>query len=204
MPWTSTGQPSLIQQHSSIWWINSPIMIPDDAQRKLCTAGVEHLPEQFVSVGGPAADGVGAVHAVGVDHEHVAQLAVADLLDQGLAVGRMAAHQPGGDLEVLLFGPLAGAEHPLQPARVGREPLLHEHVDALVDGVVEMDAAEAVVRGQHGDVAGPEAVDRLAIGVEADEAPLGRDVDRVAELLARESRARRSGGLRRRRPWPRA
>ena len=43
--------------------------------------------------------------------------------------------------------------------------------------------AEGRVAGQHGHVAGPQAVDRLAVGVEADEPPLRRHVDLVGELL---------------------
>ena len=47
------------------------------------------------------------LHAVGPDELDVAQLAVADPLDQLLAVGGVAAHQAGGDLEVLLLRRLA-------------------------------------------------------------------------------------------------
>ena len=77
-----------------------------------------------------------------------------------------------------LFGRL---EHPADARRVDRERLLHEDVDALADGVLEMRRAEGGLRGQEHDVAGPEAVDRLAVGVEPDEAPLGRHVDLVLE-----------------------
>ena len=58
-------------------------------------------------------------------------VAVADLLDQRLARRRMAALQPGGDLDVLLLRLLARAEQPVQAARIGRERLFHEDVDAL-------------------------------------------------------------------------
>ena len=61
-----------------------------------------------------------------------AHRAVAHLLDQCLAGRAVAAHHPGGDLEVLLLGGLPGLEDPAGAARVRREILLHEHVHALL------------------------------------------------------------------------
>ena len=96
----------------------------------------------------------------------------------------MAAHQPGGDLEVLLLRRFAGPDDPLHAARIGREILLHEHVDALLHRVLQVRRTEAGVRGQHGHVARPQAVDRLAVGVEAQEPPFRRHVDPVAQQVA--------------------
>ena len=70
---------------------------------------VADLQEEFLFVGRLRAHGDGAVHAVGADQLDLAELAVADPLDQLLAVDRVAAHQAGGDLEVLLFGGLAAS-----------------------------------------------------------------------------------------------
>ena len=96
----------------------------------------------------------------------------------------MAAHQSGGDLEVLLLRRLAGPQNLPHAARIGGEALLHEDVHALLDRVVQVRRAEAGVRGQQGHVARPQAVDGLAIGVEAEELPLLGHVDLLAELLA--------------------
>ena len=97
----------------------------------------------------------------------------------------MAAHQAGRDLEILLFGGLAGAEDLLHAARIGGEVLLHEHVDALFDCVLKMGCAKAGVCGEHGDIARLQAVDRMAVGVEAHELPFLGDVDLVAEQIGR-------------------
>jgi len=56
-------------------------------------------------------------------------------------------------------------------------------VNAFLDGIVKLRGTESGVAGQHRHVAGAQAVDRLAIGVEPDELPVRRDVDLVAELL---------------------
>ncbi len=102
----------------------------------------------------------------------------------------MAAHQAGGDLEVFLFRRLRGLDDPPDRRRIGGERLLHEHVDAFFHGVFQLLRTPARIAGQHGDVAGTQAVDRLAIGVEADEPPLRRHVDLVGILLA-QGRVRR-------------
>ena len=71
-----------------------------------------------------------------------------------------------------------------RPGRVGGEGFLHEDVDALLDGVFELHGAEGRIAGEHGHVAGAQAVNGLAVGVEADEAAVGRHVHAVLELLA--------------------
>ena len=53
------------------------------------------------------------------------------------------------------------------PPGSAAKALLHEHVDALLDGVLEMRGAETGVRGQQGHVAGTQAVDGVPVGVEA-------------------------------------
>ena len=51
----------------------------------------------------------------------VAHLAVANPLDHLLAGGRMAAHQAGGHLEILLFGLFPRCENSLDAAWIDRE-----------------------------------------------------------------------------------
>jgi hypothetical protein len=142
------------------------------------------LPQQLVLAAWKRPHAIAGIHPVRADQLDVAQGAVADPLDQGLARGRMAGHQPGGDLQVLLLRRFARADNPLDAARIGREILLHEHVDALFDRIFQVRAAERGVRGQHRDVARAEAIDRMPIGVEAQESSLLRHVDVVAEQFA--------------------
>jgi len=94
----------------------------------------------------------------------------------------MAAHQAGRDLQVLLLGFLARPDDPLDPGRIGSETLLHEHVHALLHGIFQMDRPKARMGCQQGHIAGLQAVDRFAVGVEAQELPLRGNVDRRAEL----------------------
>ncbi len=89
--------------------------------------------------------------------------------------------KPHADLQVLLLGDLGGLQPAAHGWAVGGERLLHEDVDALVDGVFELHRAEGGVCGQQHHVARPQAVDRLLVGVEAHELPLGRHVDLVLE-----------------------
>ena len=64
-------------------------------------------------------------------------------------------------------------------ARIGRERLFHENVDALLDGVLDVQRSNIGARRAHGNVAGPEDVDGPFIGVETDKLPVCADVHLV-------------------------
>ena len=121
--------------------------------------------------------------AIGPAGDHVADQAVVDLGD-GLAqrLG-VAAHQPAGDLEALLLGLLAGLDHPANAGAVDREGLLHEHVAALADGVLQVRRPEAWRGGQDDHARPVEAVDGLLVRIEADELAILGDLDLLAEAL---------------------
>jgi hypothetical protein len=97
--------------------------------------------------------------------------------DRLLAGLRVAPHKADADLQVLPLGKLGGLEPPPDVRCIGRERLLGKDVDALAHGVLEHHRAEGRVRRQEHHVAGAEAIDRLAVRVEADELPLRRHVD---------------------------
>ena len=141
------------------------------------------LPEQLVLAARERAHEIARVHAIGADELDVAHRAVANLLDQGLAGRGMPGHETGADLEVLLLGSFARPQDAFDAARVGREILFHEHVDALLDGILQVRRAESGVGGQHRHVARAQAINGVPIGVEAQELPLGRHVDKVAQRL---------------------
>jgi len=107
------------------------------------------------------------IHAIGTDELDLAHGALANLMDQGLARRRMAGHESGGDLEVLLLCGFTGPKDALDTARVRRKILLHENVHAFVHRILEVRRAERCVRGQHRHVAWPQAIDRVPIGIEA-------------------------------------
>ena len=95
----------------------------------------------------------------------------------------MAAHQAHAHLEVLLRRLLGQREHLARGGAVDRDRLLHEDVQALLDGVGEVDPAEGRRRGEDRHVARLQAVHRLLVGVEADELAVLGHVDLVGELL---------------------
>ena len=95
----------------------------------------------------------------------------------------MAGHQAHAHLEVLRRRLLGQLEHPAGGRAVDRDRLLHEDVEALLDGVGEMDPAEGRRRGEDRDVARLQAIHRLLVGVEADELAVLGHVDLVGELL---------------------
>ena len=136
MPCADTGQASLIQQISSIWWMFISANSPPETQRKCVKCRICQCRSFSVrrALGQPAA----RLHPVGADELDVAQFAVADALDEFLAVPRMAALQAGGDLEVLLLRRFARLDHAPHAGRIGGERFLHEHIHAFLHGVFEL------------------------------------------------------------------
>ena len=194
-----TGQASLIQQISSIWWMFISANSPPETQKKRTKLRI--CQSSSFSPAGLRAHAADRLHAVGADEHDVAELAVADPLDQLLAVDAVAALQAGGDLEVLLLGLFAGPDQPPQAGRVGRERLLHEDVHALLDGVFELRGAE----GGNSWSASPRRPGPgsrwPSVGVEADELPVlaARRPGRRTSCSGPCRRCR--AGSRRRRPW---
>ena len=125
----------------------------------------------------------GSVYAIDPQRVHVADGPVVDPLDDLFPPPRMPPHEAGRHLEVLPLRLRDRLEHAAHSRRVDRERLLHEHVHPFLHGVFEVQRAEGGGGGEHGDVAGPQAVDGLLVGVEAQEHPLRRNVDLVAEHL---------------------
>ena len=113
----------------------------------------------------------------------IADFAVVDAIGHLLERPAVTGHQSHAHLEVLrhrIFGQL---EHPARRRTIRRQRLFHEDVQALADGVAEMHPAKSQRRGKDRHVARLQAIHRLLVGVEADELPLVRHVDPIAELL---------------------
>ena len=121
--------------------------------------------------------------AVPIDphRQDVADGAVVDPLDRFDILRLMMALQADADLEVLLLRLGGGGDHAVDADRVGRHRLLHEHMLAGPDGGLEMDRPEARRRGEQHDV--DPSVERLLIGVEADEPAVFRHIDLVGMAL---------------------
>ncbi len=114
------------------------------------------LPHQLVLVGGLGLGegrAHGRVHAIGTQHDHVADLAVLNAVEQLAAGQAVAAHQADAHLQVLLVGFLGQGEHLARGRAVDSDRLFHEDVDALLDGVLEVYPAKGRRRGKDRDVA---------------------------------------------------
>src|SRR5262249_55167416 len=95
-----------------------------------------------------------AVLSVGLQQQDVAELAGLDAVEQLLAGDAVPAHEADADLQLALLRLLGQLEHLAGAGAVHRGGLLHEDVDALLDGVVEVDPAEGRRRGEDGEVDG--------------------------------------------------
>ena len=145
---------------------------------------VADLPIQFLGVGGAIGQDSAGLHPKGPNELDWPQLAVADPLDELLPVPGMAGHEAGGDLEILFFRRLARLDDPSHARRVAREGLFHEDVHALLDCVLQLHRAESGVAGEHRNIARTQAVDRLAVRIEAHEPPILRHVHPIGVLRA--------------------
>ena len=152
------------------------------------------LPEELAHARGRAGIQVERLHravlAVAMEGDQVSGLAVLQAVEQFAAGLAVAAHQPHAHLQVFGVGLGGQLDDPLGARSVDRDRLFKERVHALLDGIGEVGRAKADRRRADRDVAGPEAVDRLLIGVDAHEAPLLRHVGPLLELLAEAAPAR--------------
>jgi hypothetical protein len=106
-----------------------------------------------------------------------------NLPDGFLQRDAVARHQTSGDLEVFGFGGSAGLQDAADARRIDAEGLLHEDVDALLDGVLDMNRPEAGGRRQQHDAAGADSVNGLLVCIKTEELPLLGNIDLVLEDL---------------------
>src|SRR4051812_2070920 len=144
------------------------------------------LPRQLVTVFGLASRKAGAdraMHAIGSHRDDVADGAVGNPFMQFLASMAVTNHETYGDLEIFVIRLLRQIEHAFGRDAVGDDWLLHEDVQATVDGVLEVQPAECERSGKDRDVAGAQAVHRFFVSVEADESLIFGDADRKSTRL---------------------
>ena len=120
-----------------------------------------------------------ALRVVGrLDGDDVADLAVEDLF-HGLAARAVVSPAEAVDQgEVLVLGVLARLEELAQAGPVDGHRLLDECVDALLDGVGEVDGPEVRRRGQEDEI---DLVDHVLVAVEAGVLAVLGDVDARAD-----------------------
>jgi hypothetical protein len=124
-----------------------------------------------------------AVHAIAAHTNDVAGLAVADAVEEFATDAAMAAHQANADLDPLLQRLLVQVEHAAGGRAIDSDGLLHEHVDALFNGILVVHPAEGRRGGEDGDVlARGEQVDGLLVALEINETTLFRNIHAILEL----------------------
>src|SRR5882724_5412235 len=133
---------------------------------------VLNLPEEFVFIRRALAQHTDRLHAQGADELDLAQLAVPNALDEFLSIDRVAALEAGRYFEVLFLGGFSSLNDPAQSRRIRRKGLFHEHIHTFLDRVLELTGAKAGVAGQHGYIARAQGINRLAVSVEPDKAPV--------------------------------
>ncbi len=126
-------------------------------------------------------------HAVAAHRHDVADLPVADAAEQFLPRPAVPHHQPDSDLQVLAPRLFTERDHAPRGRAVHRDRLLHEHVQAFIDGVAEVHPAKCRRRSQDHYVARLESIHGLAVAVEANELALLRHVHLRSEAAAQPS-----------------
>ena len=125
----------------------------------------------------------GTVHAIAAHEDDVADLAAVDPLGHLLKAAGVMGIQAHAHLEPLLFRLLGQLQHAAGGRAVGRQRLLHEDVQSLLDRVGEMHPAKRQRGGKHRHVARLQTVHRLLVGVEAGEPAILGHVHLIAKLL---------------------
>ena len=106
-----------------------------------------------------------------------------DALGQFLERPAVTRHQSHADLQVLGGGVIRELEHAFAGWAIDRYRLLHEDIQAFLDGVGEMHPAEGRGRGENGNITRLQTIHRFLVGVEADELTIRRHVQLARELL---------------------
>ena len=154
----------------------TPAAGPEEAVEAL------NLPKQFTRFAGPFLRERRAhrsMHPIAAQHNEVADFAVLDALKKFLQRPAVTRHQADGHLEVFLLRFLSELEHPARGRAIHGDGLFHKHVQALPDGVSEVDPTKRRRRRENDNVARLQAVHRLLVGVETDELAILRDIDLI-------------------------
>ncbi len=88
----------------------------------------------------------------------------------------VARHQADTDFQIFRFGGFGQFQHLLGRGAISGERLLHENIQAFIDGVTEMHPAKRERCGEDCDVAGFQEVHSFLVTVEADEFSVGGNV----------------------------
>ncbi len=118
-----------------------------------------------------------AMHTVSTHHDDVADLAVLNTLEQLLSSAAVTNHQTHAALQILLIGLGGKFQHPFGRRPVGSQRFLHEHVQALVDRVLEVHPSKRQRSRQDHNVTRFERIHRMLVSIEANELPFLRYID---------------------------
>ena len=122
-------------------------------------------------------------HSVGSEHEQIADLAVANPIEQLSADDAVSAHEANADFQVPFDRELAQLEHLAARRTVDRHGLFHKDVEPLLDGVLEHHPAKRRGSGQDRHVARTQGIHRLLVAIEAHELPFLGHIDLLGMIL---------------------
>jgi len=109
------------------------------------------------------------VHSVSAKKKNLAKFTILHPLVKLLQTNGVSRHQTYADLKTLLLRESAQLQHLAAGRTIGSDRLLHEDVQFLLDGVLEVDPSECGRGGENDHVARSKAVHGLLVGVEAQE-----------------------------------
>src|SRR5947208_2244378 len=143
------------------------------------TVEAPNLPKQFSRMARPLVrkrrrDRL--MHAVTVQQNDIANLAILDAVLEFLHRATVARHQANADFEIPGRRFLGKVEHATGTRPIGSERFLHEDIKVLLDGVGEMDPAKCQRRCKNGNVAWFKAIHGLFVTVEANKFPIVRHI----------------------------
>ena len=144
------------------------------------------LPEQFARLTGPAfreSRRDRPMHPVAAHEHDVADFAVLHALVQFLEMPRVAGHEADANLQILRLRLIGEFKHPAAGGAVRRDRFFHEHIETLLDGVLEMHPAKRERRREDRNIAALHRIHRLLVTIEADELLVLGHIDEIAELV---------------------
>ena len=122
-------------------------------------------------------------HPVGSEHEQIADLTVANPIEQLSAHDAVSAHEANADFQIPFDRELAQLEHLAARRTIDGHGLLHKDVESLLDGVLEHHPAKRRWSGQDRHVARTQGIHRLLVSIEAHELPFLGHIDLLGMIF---------------------
>src|SRR6185503_19084073 len=94
--------------------------------------------------------GHGTMAAIATHEHHITDFSVLNPLVKFLKMAGVARHEADADFEILLGSLLREIKHPARSRPIRRHWFLHEHIELLLNRILEMHPAKSQRRGEDG------------------------------------------------------